>query len=155
MVLAYESLTTNLTQFRRKPMHDRATHLKLLTMYLDAVPHFVPTTNDDICAPTLWHPDLSLNNVFVSKSGPGHLQSLIDWQHAVVLPYFMLGSAPRALMYNPDKVNMDWHLLRLQLATRHHWYERSAWINSERRGPICELPHVNELVVLPSYVTRA
>jgi hypothetical protein len=40
---------------RRKPTHDYAVHSKLLSMYIESVPHFVPPTDSDACAPTLWH----------------------------------------------------------------------------------------------------
>ena len=76
-------------------------------MYIDAVPHFTPPNDSNVCAPTLWHPDLSLGNLFVSASGPANLQGMIDWQHAAILPYFSFASIPPAFVYNGNKINMD------------------------------------------------
>ena len=76
-------------------------------MYIDAVPHFMPPSNNNVCAPTLWHPDLSLGNLFVPASGPTNLQGIIDWQHAAILPYFSFASMPPALVYNGNKISMD------------------------------------------------
>jgi hypothetical protein len=75
-------------------------------MYIDAVPHFMPPNDSDVCAPTLWHPDLNLNNLFVSASGPGNLQGMIDWQHAAILPYFTFTFIPPAFIYNGDEIDM-------------------------------------------------
>ena len=56
-VLDRIDLTSN--RYRRYPLHDRTVHSKLLAMYLAAVPYIMPPNDSDICAPTLWHPDLS------------------------------------------------------------------------------------------------
>jgi hypothetical protein len=76
-------------------------------MYIDAVPHFMPPSNNNVCTPTLWHPDLSLGNLFVSASGPANLQGIIDWQHAAILPYFSFASMLPAFVCNDDKISMD------------------------------------------------
>jgi len=143
-------------------------------MYIDAVTHFMPPSDNNVCAPTLWHPDLSLGNLFVSASGPANLQGIIDWQHAAILPYFSFASIPPALVYDGDKINMDGPLpgplpsniyelsaeeqaeyrLQLRLANRHKWYETKAELNPRRRAALC-LPHIQELMMLPTYVTRA
>jgi hypothetical protein len=74
--IVLEQSSPDLSRFRRKPTHDHATHSKLLSMFMKAIPHFMPPSNSDICAPTLWRPDLSLGNLFVSATGPAHLQVL-------------------------------------------------------------------------------
>lgn len=143
-------------------------------MYIDAVPHFMPRDNN-VCAPTLWHPDLSLNNLFVSASGPANLQGLIDWQHAAILPYFSFQSIPPAFVYNGNKIKMDEgpipgplptnidelsakeqaeYRLQLRLAYRHKWYEAKVGLYP-RRETASSLPHIQELTMLPTYVTRA
>ncbi|KAF5353961.1 hypothetical protein D9756_007032 [Leucocoprinus leucothites] len=160
------------THYRRKPTHDFPTHSKLLSMYIDAAPHFLPT-DDDLCAPTLWHPDLHLNNTFASSSGPGEIQSIIDWQHATVLPFFMSMSVPPALIYEGDKIDIHQPIpqlpanfeeltpddqavcrLELRLAYRQKWYQfRVSGDSRRKRG--CSLPHLESLMMLPTYVTRA
>lgn len=39
------------------------------------------------------HPDLSPNNIFISKSG--EITGLIDWEHSVVLPLFLQAKIPK------------------------------------------------------------
>jgi hypothetical protein len=143
-------------------------------MYIDAVPYLMPPSDSDVCAPTLWHPDLSLGNLFVSASGPANLEGMIDWQHAAILPYFSFASMPPAFIYNGNKINMDGPLpgplpsnidelsakeqaeyrLQLRLANRQKWYLANIKLNPRRRAILC-LPHIRELVALPTYVTRA
>jgi hypothetical protein len=171
MVLQHHS--SNSSRYRRKPTHDHATHSRLLSMYIDAVPHFMPR-DSNICAPTLSHPDLSLNNLIVSASGPANLQGVIDWQHAAILPYFSILSLPPAVVYNGNKINIDGPLpvplhsnidelsvkeqaeyrLQLRLANRHMWYQAKMGFNP-RRVTASSLPHILELMNLPTYVTRA
>jgi hypothetical protein len=142
-------------------------------MYIDAVPHFMPS-DSNLCAPTLWHPDLSLNNLFVSASGPANLLGLIDWQHAAILPYFSFQSLPPAFVYNGNKINMDKlipsplpsnidelsaeeqaeYRLQHRLAYRHRWYQAKVGLNP-RREAASSLPHIQELMMLPTYITRA
>ena len=171
MVLQHNSSSSS--RFRRKPTHDHATHSKLLSMYIDAVPHFMPS-DSNICAPTLWHPDLTLNNLFVSASGPANLQGLIDWQHAAVLPYFSFQSLPPAFEYSGNKIGMKKlipdalpsnidelsaeeqaeYRLQHRLAYRHRWYQVKMKLNPRRKAAL-SLPHLIELIMLPTYVTRA
>ncbi|KAF8519327.1 kinase-like domain-containing protein [Hysterangium stoloniferum] len=172
LVLAQHSSSSSL--YRRKPTHDHAVHSKLLSMYIASVPHFMPPNESDTCAPTLWHPDLSLGNLFVSASGPANLQGIIDWQHAAILPYFSFATVPPALIYDGDKISMEGPLpgplpsnleelstdeqaeyrLQLRLANRHKWYQAKAGLNARRRAA-SSLPHIEELMMLPTYVTRA
>ncbi|KIM48624.1 hypothetical protein M413DRAFT_437823 [Hebeloma cylindrosporum] len=172
MVLDHQSPSSSL--YRRKPTHDQATHSKLLSMYMEAVPHIIPPNDKDLCVPTLWHPDLNLGNLFVSASGPAHLEGIIDWQHATILPYFSFMSIPPALVYKGDKICMDGlfpgplppnldvlsaeeqaeYRLQLRLAHRHKWYQAKSAGNPRRR-PARRLPHVHELIMLPNYVIRS
>ncbi|KAI5116307.1 hypothetical protein M0805_009633 [Coniferiporia weirii] len=160
--------------YRRKPTHDKAVHSKLLAMYKEAIPLLMPPPDSEVCAPTLWHPDLSLGNLFVSESGPANLQGIIDWQHAAILPYFSYASIPPALVYKGDKIDMDGPLpgplpsdieelsveeqkdyrLQLRMAHRHKLYQAEVSKNP-RRVAASRLPHIHELMMLPTYVTRA
>jgi hypothetical protein len=143
-------------------------------MYMEAVPHVMPPEEHEVCAPTLWHPDLSLDNLIVSASGPGNLQGIIDWQHAAILPYFSFAFMPPAVIYESDKINMDGPLpgplpsnieelsteeqaeyrLQLRLANHHKWYQAKA-ARGPRRRVAGRMPHIQELMMLPTYVTRA
>jgi hypothetical protein len=102
------------------------------------------------------------------------LQGIIDWQHAAILPYFSFASIPPALIYKGDKINMDGPLpgalpsnfdklnteeqaeyrLQLHFANRHKWYQAKAARNPRQRAA-GHLPHIQELMMLPTYVTRA
>jgi hypothetical protein len=46
-----------------------------------------PPGAEDTHSPTLWHPDLHLDNVFVDPESK-QITRIIDWQSAVVLPLF-------------------------------------------------------------------
>lgn len=60
--------------------------------YLKISPMMVPA-QDELRKPTIRHPDLSPNNIFVSSSG--EITSLIDWQHTSVLPLFLQAKVPK------------------------------------------------------------
>jgi hypothetical protein len=172
IVLSQESSRASL--YRRNPTHDHTIHSRLLSAYIASVPHFIPSNDSDICAPTLWHPDLSLGNLLVSASGPGKLEGIIDWQHAAILPYFSFASMPPAIAYRGDKISMEGlvpgplpsnledlspdeeaqYRLELRLANRHKWYQGKARLNPRRRAA-SRLPHIYELMMLPTFVTRA
>lgn len=62
--------------------------LDLLDRYLQLAPAMVPPqSTDDTHSPTLWHPDLHLDNVFVDPESK-QITHVIDWQSAAVLPFF-------------------------------------------------------------------
>ena len=62
--------------------------LTLLERYLQLSPAMVPPKSpDDKHSPTLWHPDLHLDNVFVDPESQ-QITRIIDWQSAAVMPFF-------------------------------------------------------------------
>ena len=62
--------------------------LTLLERYLQLSPAMVPPKSlDDTHLPTLWHPDLHLDNVFVDPESQ-QITRIIDWQSAAVVPFF-------------------------------------------------------------------
>ncbi|KAK5113444.1 hypothetical protein LTR85_010872 [Meristemomyces frigidus] len=67
-------------------------HLQSLERYLQIAPQLVPT-QDWLQMPTLRHPDLQPNNIFVSEDF--RVTSLIDWQHGMVRPLFLCAGVPR------------------------------------------------------------
>jgi hypothetical protein len=77
---------------------DPKEHIKSLENYLQLVQHLVPTTLE-LSLPVLRHPDLQPNNIFVGDDYK--VTTLIDWQHAVVLPTFLAAGIPNFLQnYN-------------------------------------------------------
>lgn len=62
--------------------------LSLLDRYLQLAPAMVPPrSTDDTHSPTLWHPDLHLDNVFIDPESK-QITCVIDWQSAAILPFF-------------------------------------------------------------------
>src|SRR5947207_12517288 len=62
--------------------------LDLLDRYLQLTPTIVPPLGtDDTHSPTLWHPDLHLDNIFVDPESK-QITRIIDWQSAAVMPFF-------------------------------------------------------------------
>ena len=71
---------------------DPKAQIKNLKDYLSLISCLVPD-GEMLNWPTLRHPDLSPNNIFVSKSGD--IAGVIDWQHSVSLPLFLQAKMPR------------------------------------------------------------
>ncbi|KAL7773215.1 hypothetical protein CFE70_003179 [Pyrenophora teres f. teres 0-1] len=78
-------------------------HLGNLHKYLQIVPHLTPGGNRDLARPTLRHPDLTPNNVFVSENLD--VTGLIDWQHCAILPLFLQCGIPNSLQNYGDSVS--------------------------------------------------
>lgn len=78
-------------------------HLESLEKYLRIVPYLIPTGNDTLTRPTLRHPDLQPNNVFVSDDL--NITGLIDWQHCAILPLFLQCGIPNSLQNYGDSVS--------------------------------------------------
>jgi Ser/Thr protein kinase RdoA (MazF antagonist) len=68
--------------------------LNLLDRYLQLASAMGPPQSiNDAHSPTLWHPDLHLNNVFVDPQSK-QITHIIDWQSAAVLPFFYQCGVP-------------------------------------------------------------
>jgi hypothetical protein len=53
-----------------------------------------PQSTEDTHSPTLWHPDLHLDKVFVNPESK-QITHVIDWQSATILPFsYQCGVAP-------------------------------------------------------------
>ncbi|GAD96296.1 predicted protein [Paecilomyces variotii No. 5] len=75
-------------------------YIRLLDKYLALAPYLLPNASDDpLNRPTLRHPDLNPNNIFVSADGS--ISCIIDWQHTRVEPRLLVAGYPRAFE-NPD-----------------------------------------------------
>lgn len=75
-----------------------------------------PSTLDDINASTLWHPDLYLDNVFVDGNTL-QVTSIIDWQSAVAVPFFVQCRVPKMLLFR-EPTSLD-PLIRSRRADRY------------------------------------
>ena len=72
--------------------------ISLLEKYLQISSSLVPpSSTEDIHAPTLWHPDLHLDNVFVDPETL-KITGIIDWQGTSILPFYFHAGVPR--MFN-------------------------------------------------------
>lgn len=74
-------------------------HVKSLERYLRVAPSLVPI-RPELNAPVLRHPDLQPNNIFISDKY--RVTSLIDWQHAIVLPAFLAAGIPNSFQNFSD-----------------------------------------------------
>jgi hypothetical protein len=70
--------------------------IKLLEKFLQITPYLVPTALEyqDLLKPTLCHPDLNPQNIFVDENLK--ITSLIDWQHCSATPLFLETGVPDA-----------------------------------------------------------
>ncbi|OJD14839.1 hypothetical protein AJ78_04843 [Emergomyces pasteurianus Ep9510] len=48
-------------------------------------------------SPTLWHTDLHLGNIFLSKNDPTSIEGIIDWQSLQIAPLFLQACLPAFL----------------------------------------------------------
>ncbi|KAG9236357.1 hypothetical protein BJ875DRAFT_533605 [Amylocarpus encephaloides] len=78
--------------------------LDLLNRYLQLAPAMVPPLGaGDTHSPTLWHPDLHLDN---------QITRIIDWQSAAVMPFLYQCGVPRMFLH-PVSVADGWALSEL------------------------------------------
>ena len=71
---------------------DPKVQMSSLKDYLKLAPYILPD-DQTLSRPTIRHPDLSPNNIFVSHTG--EITSIIDWQHATVMPLFLQSKMPK------------------------------------------------------------
>ena len=73
--------------------------LDLFDQYLQLTLAMVPPLGtDDTHSPTLWHPDLHLDNVFIDPKLK-KTTHIIDWQSATVMPFFYQCGVSRMFQY--------------------------------------------------------
>ncbi|KAI9042100.1 uncharacterized protein KD926_006224 [Aspergillus affinis] len=76
-------------------------YLRLLNKYLALAPYLLPKEpTSALNQPTLRHPDLNTNNIFISPDS-GAISCLIDWQHTTIEPRLLVAGYPRAFE-SPD-----------------------------------------------------
>jgi hypothetical protein len=69
--------------------------MEYLKKYLQIAPDLVPKHDDNMTRPSIRHPDLQSNNVFVSQNL--EITGLIDWQHCAIFPLFLQAGIPGSL----------------------------------------------------------
>lgn len=99
-LLPFRRVRQEHVQYRRQ---DPSEHLTSLQQYLDVAPDLVSQVEPELLRPTLRHPDLQPNNIFVSDKL--EITGLIDWQHCVALPLFLQGGIPGSLQNYGDDVS--------------------------------------------------
>ncbi|WEW59933.1 hypothetical protein PRK78_005415 [Emydomyces testavorans] len=78
-------------------------HIENLEKYLQIASHLVPPHGSDLARPTIRHPDLQSNNVFVADDL--EITGLIDWQHCSILPLFLQCGIPDSFQNYGDVVS--------------------------------------------------
>lgn len=110
--------------------------LDLLDRYLQLAPAMVPPLGtDDTHSPTLWHPDLHLDNVFVDPESK-QITRIIDWQSAAVIPFFYQCGVSRMFQY-PGTVADGWALSELPEDYDSLDQSEKAKIDSDRKSETC------------------
>ncbi|KAK2798734.1 hypothetical protein FQN49_008968 [Arthroderma sp. PD_2] len=79
---------------------DPGQYLDLLDKYLALAPYLLPKEGSELNKPTLRHPDLNPNNIFIHPETSA-ITCLIDWQHTTIEPRLLTAGYPRAFE-NPD-----------------------------------------------------
>jgi hypothetical protein len=81
--------------------------LNLLVRYLQLASAMIPPQSVyDTLSPTLWHPDLHLNNIFMDSESK-QITHIIDWQSAAVLPFFYQCGVPTMFKHRGGPVSQD------------------------------------------------
>jgi hypothetical protein len=87
----------DITNFQKS---DPQEHRQNLERFLRVAPHLIPS-EAWLSRPTLRHPDLSPNNIFISEKDV-QITAIIDWQHTSVLPLFLNASIPKHFSNHGD-----------------------------------------------------
>ncbi|CAK4033419.1 Hypothetical predicted protein [Lecanosticta acicola] len=100
--LPFERVYRDITNFEKS---DPQEHITSLENYLEITAQLVPK-DEWLHKPTLRHPDLNPNNVFISESQ--EITSIIDWQHSAALPLFLQLGIPSYFQNygDPDSENL-------------------------------------------------
>lgn len=95
----FQRLRREIYNYRKQSPLD---HLDSLDKYLRVAPYLIPK-QEALTRPTLRHPDLQPNNVFVSDEL--EITGLIDWQHCAILPLFLQCGIPSSLQNYGDSIS--------------------------------------------------
>ena len=98
----YQHVRREHYNYEKQPPSD---HAKNLRRYLCLAPSLVPD-NDSLNAFCIRHPDLTDSNLIVSIDSSGlQILSMLDWQHAAVLPLFLHAGMPDVIQNEEDEVS--------------------------------------------------
>ena len=98
----YQRLRRENYNYEKQPPSD---HVKNLGRYLRLAPSLVPD-DDSLNGFCIRHPDLTDSNIMVSTDPSGlQMRSLLDWQHAAVLPLFLHAGMPEVIQNEEDEVS--------------------------------------------------
>jgi len=121
-----------------------------------------PRGLEDTYSPTLWHPDLHLDNVYVDPESK-QITRIIDWQSAAVMPLYYHCGIPRMFQHSGTMAD-GWAVSELpegydsdslsqgektkinnsrESETCHKFYESQTLINNPRHWAALRLDHVN------------
>lgn len=96
----FQRLRREIYDYRKQSPSD---HVESLKKYLEVAPYLIPINDELLAKPTLRHPDLQPNNVFVSKNL--EITGLIDWQNCSILPLFLQCGIPNSLQNYGDNIS--------------------------------------------------
>ncbi|KAF9065848.1 kinase-like domain-containing protein [Rhodocollybia butyracea] len=100
--MPYQHLRREYYNYEKQPPSDHANNLR---RYLQVAPSLVPA-DASLSAFCIRHPDPSYNNLKVSTDSSGlQVLSMVDWQHAVVLPLFLHAGMPDVISNEEDEVS--------------------------------------------------
>ena len=98
----YQRVRRENYNYEKQPPSD---HAKNLRRYLRLAPSLVPD-DDSLSAFCIRHPDLTDSNLMVSTDSGGlQILSILDWQHAAVLPLFLYAGMPNIIQNEEDEVS--------------------------------------------------
>lgn len=98
----YQRFRREYCNYEKQPPSD---HVKNLGHYLRLAPSLVPD-DDSLSRFCIRHPDLTDSNIKVSTDSSGlRILSVLDWQHAVVLPLFLHAGMPEVIQNEEDGVS--------------------------------------------------
>ena len=136
--------------------------ISLLERYLQVSACMVPPCEgEDTHSPTLWHPDLHLDNVYVDTTS-GQITRIIDWQWTAAMPLYYQYGVPR-MFRHPGSVEDGWAVSELpegyeslcqsdktkidrsrESEICHKFYESQTFINNPRCQAVIRLDHLKE-----------
>ncbi|KAI5997282.1 kinase-like domain-containing protein [Pisolithus orientalis] len=98
----YQRFRREYYNYKKQPPSD---HAENLHRYLRLAPSLVPD-DDSLSAFCIRHPDLTDSNLKVSTDSSGlQILSMLDWQHATILPLFVLAGMPDVIQNEEDEVS--------------------------------------------------
>lgn len=99
--MPFDRMYRDITGFQNSQPRE---HIQSLEKYIQVAPHLVPK-EPWLCKPTLRHPDLNPNNIFVSDEY--EIAGIIDWQHSKALPLFLHAGIPGHIQNYGDPDSED------------------------------------------------